>query len=78
MPGRIMSMNATLSEGDPVRVTSGVYEGSEGIIEDLQPECSAIRIHTKAGNVYALLGCVEKIMPPSTPMRMPKRSPIKK
>ncbi len=68
-------MNTTLIEGDPVRVTSGVYEGAEGIIEDLQPECSAIRIHTKAGNVYAILGTVEKIVPP---LRSPKGNVLKK
>jgi transcription antitermination factor NusG len=57
-------------EGDPVRVTSGVYTGAEGIVEDLQPECSAVRVHTKAGNVYAYLEAVAKIVKP-----MPTRKP---
>jgi len=66
-----MSMNtAHLVEGDPVRVTSGVYSGAEGIIEDLQPECSAVRVHTKAGNVYAYLEAISKIVKP-----MPTRKP---
>lgn len=65
-----------LVEGDPVRITSGAYAGAEGVIEDLQPECSAIRIHTQAGTAYGFLGMVEKIV---TPMRMkPKANPLKK
>lgn len=68
-------MNTTFTEGDPVRVTSGVYKNAEGIIEDLQTECSVMRIHTKAGNVYAMVGTVEKIMPPLT---KPKGNALKK
>lgn len=63
-------MKTTLTEGDPVRVTSGVYEGAEGIVEDLQPECSAVRVHTKAGIVYAYLEAIAKIVKP-----MPVRKP---
>ncbi len=51
-------------EGDPVRIEDGVYAGAEGIIEDLQPECSAVRVHTKTGNVYAYLEAVRKIVKP--------------
>lgn len=61
-----------LLEGDPVRVTSGVYAGAEGVIDDLKPECSAVRIHTKAGNVYAYVEAVDKIV---KPMRTPLRKP---
>ena len=68
-------MNIKLSEGDPVRITSGVYAGSEGIIEDLQPECSAVRVHTKTGKVYGYLDSVEKILPP---LRIPKGNALKK
>lgn len=63
-------MKTTLVEGDPVRITSGVYEGAEGIVEDLQPECSAVRIHSKTGNVYAYLEHTAKIVKP-----MPTRKP---
>jgi transcription antitermination factor NusG len=62
--------SAQYVEGDPVRVTSGVYVGAEGIVEDLQPECSAVRVHTKEGNVYAYLEAVAKIVKP-----MPTRKP---
>jgi hypothetical protein len=66
---------AQFVEGDPVRITSGVYKGAEGIVEDLQPECSAVRVHTKSGIAYGLLGMMEKIV---TPLRMPKGNPLKK
>jgi transcription antitermination factor NusG len=68
-------MNTPVKEGDPVRVTSGVYKDAEGIVEDLQPECSVMRVRTNSGNVYALLNAVEKIHPP---IRMPKGNPLKK
>lgn len=63
-------MKTSLLEGDPVRITSGVYEGAEGILEDLQPECSAVRIHTDKGNAYAYLETISKIVKPQ-PMRKP-------
>lgn len=50
------------AEGDPVRVTSGVYAGAEGLVEDFQPECSAVRVHTKAGNVYAYVEHIDKVV----------------
>lgn len=65
-----MSMKTTLTEGDPVRITAGIYKDAEGIVEDLQPECSAVRVHTKAGNVYAYLEHAVKIVKP-----MPNRRP---
>ena len=65
MPGKIVSMKeAKFSEGDPVRVTSGVYEGAEGVVEDLQPECSAVRIRTKSGSAYGFIGMIDKIVKP--------------
>jgi hypothetical protein len=75
VPGRVLSMNIKLLVGDPVRITSGVYAGAEGIIEDLQPECSAVRVHTKAGKVYGYLEAIEKIVPP---MRALKGNALKK
>lgn len=66
----------TFAEGDPVRVTSGAYAGMEGVVEDLQPECSAVRILTSTGRIYGLLGLIQKVgKPVRTP---PKRNPIKK
>lgn len=62
--------SALFIEGDPVRVTSGVYAGAEGIVEDLQPECSAVRIHTREGNAYAYVETIAKIVKPM-PIRKP-------
>lgn len=42
-----------LEIGEPVRVTSGVYAEAEGIIENLYPDCSVVRIHTKSGPAYS-------------------------
>lgn len=67
--------SSLLVEGDPVRITSGVYAGAEGVIEDLQPECSAVRVHTKEGNVYAYLEHADKIVKPR-PVR--KTNPLRK
>ena len=52
-----------LAKGDPVRVTSGVYKGAEGVVDDLQPECSAVRIRTKSGPAYGFIGMIQKIVP---------------
>lgn len=47
--------------GDLVKVTSGVYADAVGVVEDMQPECSAVRIHAKDGNVYAYTDAVQKM-----------------
>jgi transcription antitermination factor NusG len=50
-----------LAKGDKVKVTKGVWKGSEGTVDDIQVECSVIRIKNKEGeNVYALAETVEK------------------
>ena len=50
-----------LSNGDAVKVVSGIYKGAEGTVADLQAECSVVRITTEEGdNVYALLETAEK------------------
>jgi hypothetical protein len=60
-----MSMKQTeFVQGDPVRVTSGAYAGEEGVIDDLAPECSAVRIHTKSGQVYAFLDGLTRVVKP--------------
>lgn len=51
-------------QGDPVRVTSGAYTGEEGVIDDLAPECSAVRIHTKSGQAYGFLDGLTRIVKP--------------
>lgn len=54
------------AEGKPVRITAGPYEGIEGVIDDLSPECSAVRIYSKEeGSAYALLDQMRVIVKPS-------------
>lgn len=55
-----------LAEGLPVKITAGPYEGAEGVIDDLHPECSAARVYTKEeGSAYALLDQMRLIVKPS-------------
>lgn len=50
-----------LSKGDAVKVVSGIYKGAEGIVDDIQVECTVVRIKDREGeNVYALAETVEK------------------
>lgn len=50
-----------LTKGDAVKVVSGIYKGVEGTVDDIQLECSVVRIKDKEGeNVYALAETVEK------------------
>lgn len=59
-------MNQTLlKEGDLIKVTSGVYEDSIGVVTDIQPECSVIRIHSKSGTIYSYTGAVRPLMLPA-------------
>jgi len=51
----------TLDIGMNVIVTSGIYKGAEGIVADIQEQCSVVRIRSKEGdNVYAMLETVQK------------------
>ena len=51
-----------LTKGDAVKVVSGIYKGAEGTVDDIQVECSVIRIRDDKGeNVYALAETVEKM-----------------
>lgn len=52
---------AVLDVGDAVRITAGPYAGLEGVVEDRQPECDAVRIHTKEGAAYCFLGDAVRI-----------------
>ena len=55
-----------LAEGLPVRITQGTYKGAEGVIEDLDPEYSAVRIRTKdADAAYAYADAVTILTKPS-------------
>ena len=67
---------STYAVGDPVRISSGTYKDAEGVIEDLQPECDVVRIHTKEGSAYGFVQDLTRLPVPSrTP---PKRNPIRK
>ena len=49
-----------------MRITDGPYKGTEGVIDDLDPECSAARVYTKAdGSAYALLDQMQIIVKPN-------------
>lgn len=51
-----------LTKGDRVKVVSGIYKGTEGVVDDVQLECSVVRIMDKEGeNVYALAETVKKM-----------------
>lgn len=73
-----------LKAGVFVKVLAGPYKGTEGVIEDVQPECSAVRIGTREGNAFALLDDIQ-VMPPIEPpvnavakVLKPVRSPLRK
>lgn len=60
-------MNLTsLREGDLVKVTSGVYEDVVGIVSDIQPECSVIRIHSKYGTIYSYADTARPLVLPAS------------
>jgi transcription antitermination factor NusG len=58
---------ASFAVGDLVKVTSGIYADAVGVVSDVQPECSAVRIHAKDGNVYAYTDDIQKM--PKAPAR---------
>lgn len=64
---------AKFDVGDPVRITAGTYKDAEGVVEDLLPECDAVRVHTKSGSAYGFLEGMMRLPKPK-----PMRSPIRK
>jgi hypothetical protein len=67
-------MNQTnIDIGDTVRITSGPYNGFEGVVEDRQPECEAVRIHTREGAAYCFVGEAVRLSKPR-----PKVKPLLK
>lgn len=44
-----------------VKVLDGPYKDAEGVLTDVQPECSAVRLETKEGTAFAMLDSVKKI-----------------
>lgn len=68
---------AKFDVGDAVRITSGPYKDAEGVVEDIQPECDAVRVRTKDDAVYAFLEGMSRIPKPVSKNK-PLRSPIRK
>jgi ribosomal protein L24 len=66
-------MNPVIDIGDPVRITAGPYTGTEGIVEDLQPQCDAVRVRTDEGIAYSFLEGAVRI-----PKALKSKSPIRK
>ena len=58
-----------LKQGTFVRVLAGPYKDTEGVIEDVQPECSAVRIGTREGNAFAMLDDLKVIPSPGSAVR---------
>jgi hypothetical protein len=62
-----------------VRVLAGPYKDTEGVIEDVQPECSAVRIGTREGNAFAMLDDLKVIPTPGNAVRVRQsRNPLVK
>lgn len=65
--GYAVGMNQTLlKEGDLIKVTSGIYEDVVGVVTDIQPECSVIRIHSKSGTIYSYAGHARPLVLPAS------------
>jgi ribosomal protein L24 len=57
----------TMRVGNKVEVADGPFKGSAGTIEDIQPQCSVIRIKSTDGdNIYAL---IDTVVPVADPVR---------
>lgn len=54
-----------LKQGALVKVLAGAYKDTVGVIDDIQPECSAVRIGTREGNAFAMIDAVQAL--PSEP-----------
>lgn len=73
-----------LKQGTFVRVLAGAYKDTVGVIEDIQPECSAVRIGTREGNAFAFADAVQVLPSPdavaakvAVPLKASK-SPLRK
>lgn len=65
-----------LKAGLFVKVLAGPYKDTKGVVEDVQPECSAVRIGTREGNAFALLDDLEIIPsldPPKDAVVLPRK-----
>lgn len=66
---------ASYAVGDLVKVTSGIYVDAVGVVDDMHPECSTVRIHAKDGNLYAYKDAVRSMA--QEPLKI-TRPPLKK
>lgn len=67
-----------LKQGTLVKVLAGSYKDSVGVIDDIQPECSAMRIATQEGHAYAMLDAVQTL-PSEEPARLKTtKAPLRK
>lgn len=60
-----------------MRITAGPYKDAEGVVEDRQPECDAVRIHTKEGAAYCFLEDAVRLPRPIKQLK-PLRNPLSK
>jgi hypothetical protein len=68
-----------LKQGTFVKVLAGAFKDTVGVIEDIQPECSAVRIGTREGNAFAMLDAVQALpAPEDAGMIKPVKSPLRK
>jgi ribosomal protein L24 len=54
----------TMRVGNKVEVMEGPFKGSSGTVEDIQPQCSVIRIRDGADSIYALIDTVRPVADP--------------
>lgn len=54
----------TMRVGNKVEVLKGPYAGETGVIEDIQPQCSVIRIRSGQDSIYALIDTVQPVADP--------------
>lgn len=67
-----------LKQGMFVKVLAGPYKDTEGVVEDVQAECSAVRIGTKEGNAFAMLDDLRVIPPIGNAVVQAKKPPLLK
>lgn len=71
-------MNSNLAVGDQVRVTSGIYAGAEGRVDDIQPECSVMRIDTPEGVAYSTFDAVQKVIKKQVTTGITSKKPLRR
>lgn len=52
-----------------MRINAGTYTGEEGVVDDIQPECSTVRVRTDSGHAYAFTDAVSARPTPRMPSK---------